>query len=199
MAFGFEDIVTPAAVDVDVYTDAYRVAGTVRTPFRRVAEILNQLSGAHLSLEQATIVEHGDPASTVEAPMALVAVESILLMIAPELSTQARSDMRIEKRPVRAELAIPPFRVIGNLHVVVGSRPVDGVLNSFERFMAMTEATITARAHPELERSASVLAVRRDRAQVLVVADDETPDERLAEVVDERTAEAWLRPSEEGA
>lgn len=31
-----------------------------------------------------------------------------------------------------------------------------------------------------------------------MVADDEHPDELLADVLDERTAEAWLRASDEG-
>jgi hypothetical protein len=47
--------------------------------------------------------------------------------------------------------------------------------------------------HPDLTRRASVVAVRRDRAHVLLVADDERPDELLADVIDESTAEAWLR------
>jgi hypothetical protein len=41
-----------------------------------------------------------------------------------------------------------------------------------------------------------VVAVCRDRAQVLLIADDERPDELLADVLDERTAEAWLHPEE---
>ena len=200
MAFAFEGIATPAEIAVDVYTDAYRISGTVRTPFKRVAEILNQLTGAHLTLGQASISEHADPAVTVSAPTALVAVESIILMIAPALAVDGRSDMRIEKRAIRAQLAAPPFRITGKVHVVVGSRPVDGVLNLLDRFMPMTDATVTSARHPELERTASVLAVRRDRAQVLLVADDEQPEEALvADTADQGTAEDWLRPREEGA
>ena len=43
--FGTEGFGIARAVSVDVYTDAYRVAGTVETRFSRVAEILNV--GAH--------------------------------------------------------------------------------------------------------------------------------------------------------
>jgi hypothetical protein len=62
----------------------------------------------------------------------------------------------------------------------------------------MTDATVASGPHPELERTAPVLAFRRGRAHVLLVADDENPDELLAEVLDERTAEAWLRADEGG-
>ena len=106
--------------------------------------------------------------------------------------------MRVPKRPVRAQLAIPPFRITGSVHIPMGSRPVDGLLLGSDQFMAMTDATITSGSHPELERTAPVLAVRRRRAHVLLVADDENPDQLLADVLDERTAEAWLRPDAEG-
>jgi hypothetical protein len=39
--------------------------------------------------------------------------------------------------------------------------------------------------------------VRRGRAHVLLVADDENPDELLAEMLDEPTAEARMRPDAE--
>lgn len=202
--FGFAAV---REVQVDLYTSAYRVSGTVRTRFSRVAEILNQLSDAHLVVEEATISEFADPSATLGAPSALVPTDEILVMLALSLDGAGSTEMRIQKRAVRAMLAIPPFRVTGAIHVVMGSRPVDGLLNLPDRFVPMTDATLSSGAHPELTRSAPVLALRRDRAHVLLVADDERPDDQLADVLDERTAEQWLRgegtepsePSEESA
>jgi hypothetical protein len=185
------------AVAVDVYTAAYRVSGRVETRFGRVADILNQLTGGHLTLAQATVSEHGDPTGTLAAPSAVVSVDEILVLVAPGLTSERHAEMRIPKRPVLAQLAIPPFRVTGTIHVPIGTRPVDGLLHVPERFMPMTAATLTSSRYPELERRAAVLALRRDRAHVLLVADDETPDELLADVLDERTAESWLRPEDE--
>ena len=187
-----------ASVSVDIYTTAYRISGAIETPFSRVTEILNQRSGGHLTVIRATVSEHANPAATLAAPSALVAVEEILVMVAPDLSGSS-GEMRIPKRPVRAQLAIPPFRITGTIHVPMGSRPVEGLLHGTDQFMAMTDATIASGTHPELERSAPVLALRRGRAHVLLVADDESPDELLAEVLDERTAEAWLHADEDGA
>jgi hypothetical protein len=195
--FGMSPFGETASVDVDVYTSAYRVSGQVRTPFTRIAEILNQLSSAHLAVEHATISEHVDTTGSIGAPMALVALEEILVMVAPGLDGGAREDMRIHKRAVRAQLSIPPFRVTGAIHVPIGGRPVDGLLNVTDRFLPMTDVTLASAAHPHLDRGAAVVALRRDRAHVLLVADDEHPDELLADVLDERTAEAWLRSGEE--
>jgi hypothetical protein len=184
--FGTEGFGTARAVSVDVYTDAYRVAGTVETRFSRVAEILNQLTGAHLAIEAATITEYSDPGGSRVAPSALVAVDSILVMIVSGLDGGTSAEMRVPKRPVRAELSLPPLRITGRIHVAEGSRPIDGLLNMPDRFVAMTDASLTSGAHAELERTASVLAVRRDRAQVLLVADEERPDEPLSTRPDER-------------
>ena len=183
------------SVAVDVYTAAFRVSGSIATPFSRVTEIINQLSGGHLTISGATVTEHGARSGTLGAQSALVAVDEILVMVAGDLRGGG-GEMRIQKRPVKAQLAIPPLRVTGTIHVPIGSRPVDGLIHG-DLFMAMTDATIASASHPELERTVPVLAVRRGRAHVLLVADDENPDELLAEMLDEPTAEARMRPDAE--
>lgn len=187
------------AVRVDIYTAAYRVTGVLHTRFTRVSDMLNQLSTTHVPLEQATISEFADPTATLGAQQALVALDEILLLIAPQLDVESHPEMTIAKRPVRAQLNVPPFRLTGNLYVPHGSRPMDGLLNVSEHYVPMTDATVTSGPYPELSRTVAAVAVRRDRAHVLLVTDDERPDELLAEILDERTAEAWLRtPTEEG-
>jgi len=196
-AFGMDAFGDVADVEVDVYTSDYRVSGIVRTRFGRVAEILNQLTAQHLQVEHATVSEHVEGGQPIGAPSALVAVDRILFMIAPGLSGEPRSEMRIAKRAVRAQLDMPPFRITGAIHVSPGGRPVDGLLNVSDRFVAMTDVTIACTAHPQLDRSAAAVALRRDQAHVLLVADDENPDALLADVLDERTAESWLRGGQE--
>src|SRR5687767_9312291 len=142
--FRTEGFGTARAVSVDVYTDAYRVAGTVETRFSRVAEILNQLTGAHLAVESATITEYSDPGGSRVAPFALVAVDSILVMIVSGLDGETSAEMRVPKRPVRAELSLPPLRITGRIHVAEGSRPIDGLLYMPDRFVAMTDASLTS-------------------------------------------------------
>jgi len=193
--FGGLDSASPVAVDL--LTDAYRITGNVQTRFGRVTDILNQQSSTHLTVTQATISEHADPTATLSAPSTLVAIASILLLVAPELTGEASSEMRIQKRPVRVQLALPPVRVTGTIHVPPGSRPTDGLLNMADRYIAVTDATISSGAHPELERTVVAVAVCRELAQVILVTDDEAPDELLADVLDERTAAFWLHAAEE--
>lgn len=184
-------------VAVDILTDAYRITGMVQTRFARVTDILNQQNSTHITITQATISEHADPAATVSAPSALVAVSSVLLMVAPALTGEAATEMRIAKRPVRVQFAIPPVRVTGTIHVPPGGRPTEGLLNISDRFLAVTDATISSGAFPELQRTADAAAVCRDLAEVILVSDDGQPDQQLADVLDERTAAFWLNADEE--
>lgn len=189
----FGGLSATSQVEIDLITDAYRISGEVQTRFGRVTDILNQLLGQHLTVEHATISEHADLSATMGAPSAIVDVSSILLLAAPGLTGEASSEMRIPKRAVKALLALPPIRVTGTIHVPMGSRPLDGLLNVTDRYLAMTDVTITSGRYPALGRTVDAAAICRARAQVLLVADDERPDELLADVLDERTAEAWLR------
>jgi hypothetical protein len=183
-------------VALDIYTDAHRVSGRAMTRFARVADIANQAANTHLHVEQATISEYADPTATISAMQVLVNMEAALLVITAESDAPQRPEMRIPKRSVRAQIAVPPFRLTGMVHVPTGSRPADGVLNATDRFLTMTEATIACARHPELGRTATAIAFQRGRAHLILVADDENPDQLLADVLDAATAERWLHAAE---
>jgi hypothetical protein len=183
--------------EVDVYTAAYRVSGRMTTRFSRVADMVNQVTSTHLLIEQATISEYADPTATLGALQALVALDEVLFVVGGEKEATARPEMRIPKRPVRAQLGLPPFRITGSVHIPQGSRPVDGLLNASDRFLAMTEVTVVCGAHAELGRTAQAVAIQRRRSHMILVTDDERPDELLAEVLDRDTAERWLSESRE--
>lgn len=167
--FGFEGFAAVEPVAVEIYTSAYRITGTIHTPFRRVAEILNQLPSAHVTIEGASIAEYVAPASASRAGTAHVAVDEILVMVAPGIASQPRAEMRIQKEPATAVLAMPPLRLSGTVHVPIGSHPIDGFLNVADRFVPMTDVRLTSTAHPDLDRSVPILAVRRDRAHAMVI------------------------------
>lgn len=168
---GFEGFATVEPVAVEIYTSAYRVSGTIHTPFRRVAEILNQLPSAFVAFEEVSIAEHAAPESVTRAGTAHVAVDEILVMVAPGIAGQPRAEMRIQKQSATAVLSMPPLRLAGTVHVPLGSRAIDGFLNVAERFVPMTDARLTSAAYPALDREIPILAVRRDRAQVMVITE----------------------------
>jgi hypothetical protein len=199
-AFASDPFAAPPlhSVPIDVYTTAYRVSGVHATRFTRVGDIVNQLSSTHMLIDQATVSEYDNPSATLGAHQVLVTLDEILFVIATEAEAgQAQPEMRIPKRPVQAQVGLPPFRLTGSVHVVAGSRPVDGLLNASDRFLPMTNVTISSGAHPELGRTAGALALQRSLAHLIMITEDGPPDELLADVLDERTAERWLQPGPE--
>ena len=198
MSFGFDGFAAPPAVSVEVTTNAYRIAGTIHTPFHRVAEILNQLPSGHLTFERATIVEHAGGAPAGAAIGDRGHRRGADHGRARDFPDAARDDMHIEKRPIRVQVgdpAAPPPRHRArddgqplDRRAAQRARP----LPADDRRDGHVDAP-----HPHLDATVPVLAFRRDRAQVLVVADDDDPDELLADVLDEGTARSWLGPGEE--
>ena len=202
MSFGafnpFGEGASTAAVEVDLYTDTYRVSGQVATRFSRVGDIVNQAPAAHLVVERATISEYGAPAATLAAPQVLVSIDEVLFLVVNGVAATSNPEMRIPKRGVKAQLALPPFRLTGTIHISQGSRPSDGLLNASDRFLPMTEVEIQCATVEGLDRTVSAVAVQRRRAHLLLVADDERPDELLADVLDEATAQRWFRQRDRG-
>ncbi len=186
------------SVAVDVYTAAHRISGQLATRFSRIADIVNLVSSSHLVIEQATVSEFADPAATLGALQVMVSLDEVLFVVGGAGTDGApRPEMRIPKRPVRAQLSLPPFRLTGAVHVPQGSRPIDGLLNASDRFLPMTEVTVVCGSHPELGRTADAVALQRRLADLILVTDDERPDELLAEVLDRDTAERWLAEAQE--
>jgi hypothetical protein len=189
-AFGLGGYATVEEVEVELFTSAYLVTGAIHTPFRRVAEVLNQLPGAHLTIEGARITEHGVDGPGEPVGSALVTVDEVLVLVAPGLVGASSSEMRILKNPAHAVLSMPPLRLEGTIHVPVGSRPADGLLNVPDRFLAMTDVSLRSASHPTLDRTIPILAVRRDRAHVIVVSEPgEAGTERESDGVAAETPE----------
>lgn len=168
MTFGVDGFSAVRPLEVELITVGYRVTGTIRTRFTRVAEILNQLSSTHLPIDDATVEEHGADAPR-RAPTTVVAVDEILVMVAPSLVDVPSGDIRVPKQPVRARLAMPPLWLDGTVYVPVGSRPTDGLLNLADRFIPMTDVAISSATYPRLDHDGPVVAVRRDRAHVILL------------------------------
>lgn len=186
-------------VQVELYTSGFRVTGHMLTRFRRVEDILNLSRSTHLVVEEATVAEYAAPSTPRSAPQVLVGVDAVLFGISAGTDDRPTEEFRIQKRPVQAQVAVPPFWLTGNVHVPQGSRPMDGLLNVADRFMPLTDVVVSSAQFHSFGCSAPMLAVQRNLAEVLIVADDEAPDTLLAEILPEDLARGWLAPEEPGA
>jgi hypothetical protein len=180
-------------VQVELYTSGYRVSGHMTTRFRRVADILNLSGSTHLTVEQATVAEYADPGAARGGQAVLVAVEAVLFGISSGADDAPIADLVVQKRPVKIQVAFPPFWLIGTFFVPQGSQAMD-VLNVADPFLPLTDVAVTSAAYPTFDGNAPILAVQRKLAQVLVVTDDVDPGAGLADLIPEDEARSWLPP-----
>jgi hypothetical protein len=186
-------------VEIELYTTAFRVSGHLSTRFQRVADILNVGGTSHIILEQATVAEFADPTAARGGQSVMVAVDSILFGISAAdtgVDPGASGDeMSVHKRPVKIQLALPPFWVTGTIQVPHGSQATD-VLNVAERFLPLSQAAVSSAAHPGFDGTAPAVAVQRNLAEILLVTDDTGPDATatLADLIPEEEANRWLHP-----
>ena len=183
-------------VQVELYTSGFRVSGRMATRFRRVADILNLSSSTHLIVEEAVVVDYADPASHRTAGQVMVPVEAVMFGSSSGVDDSGADEMRIPKRPVQTQIAVRPFWLTGMVHIPQGSRPMDGLLNASDRFLPLTDVSVTCAEYPQFNLKAPVLAVQRSLAEVLLSTDDEAPEELLADILPEDAVRSWLPPEE---
>jgi hypothetical protein len=182
-------------VEVELYTDSFRVSGHLTTRFHSVGDILNLSEAGHLTVEQATVSEYADPGASRGGQSVLVAVDSILFGISSQTSSDEPSEFgEVQKRPVRTQLALPPFWVTGMIHVPPGGSPLDGLLNVANRFLTLTDVAVTCAAYPTFDGNAPAVAIQRHLAEVLLVMDTDAPHNPLEEVLPEEEVRGWLPP-----
>ena len=159
----------------EVTTSAYRVSGTIRTRFDKIAAILNNLDRSHLVIELATVREHVDPGRGRRAASALVPLDDILFIVADTPPDHAADAIVVPKRPVVAHVSMPNFRLSGTIFVSESVESVaTAVTMSSEVFVPMVDATVSCWVRPELNATHPVLAFQRRLAHVFSF--DDRPD-----------------------
>lgn len=182
-------------VQVELYTSGYRVSGHMMTRFHKVADILNLGGSTHLAVERATVAEYADPDAARGGQSVLVAVEAVLFGISSGVDDAPAADLVVQKRPVKIQVAFPPFWLLGTFHVPQGSEAMD-VLNVADPFLSLTDAAVTSAAYTSFDGNAPIVAFQRKLGQVLIVTDD-VGGSSLQELIPEDEARSWLPPEVE--
>ncbi len=182
-------------VQVELYTSGYQVSGHMMTRFHKVADILNLGGSTHLAIERATVAEYADPGAARGGQSVLVAVEAVLFGISSGVDDAPAADIVVQKRPVKIQVAFPPFWLIGTFHVPQGSEAMD-VLNVADPFLSLTDAAVTSAAFPGFDGDAPIVAFQRKLAQILIVTDDVAHGSGLEDIIPEDEARSWLPPAD---
>ncbi len=150
-----------------LYTDALITRGSVRTRQHRVTDILNQGDEPFLILEDVTVEEFGGRGQPIRSDYAQVNLEAVLFAVANE-PVPSMPELRTPKSPEQAIISVPPFNVVGTIHLMpMGGSLRDALRELTGRFLPVTDATYWSDRMGEAREQALLVAINHHRAHIL--------------------------------
>lgn len=165
MSVPYEVAMHRRALPMTLYTEQLIVRGTIQTTQHRVTDILNQAQDPYLVLEDVTLEEYGSADTPTRSEFAQVNLGSVLFAVSLT-SVEPIRELRTPKVAERALLSIPPFRVIGHVHLLPGRGLRASLADFHEAFIPVTDATFWADRLGESRQTVAFVAVNHARAQV---------------------------------
>jgi hypothetical protein len=163
----FSGIGALATVELTLYTDALIVRGLIQTRQRRVSDILNQREEPYLVLEDVSVDEFGSRGQPIRAEFAQVNLDAVLFAVG-DTPVEPLPELRTPKTREEALVSIPPFSVVGTIHLPPSGGSLRDALSELTgRFIPVTEAMFWSDRVGEPRQTALLVAVNHARAQIL--------------------------------
>ncbi len=154
-------------VELILYTDALITRGFVRSRQRRVTDILNLSDEPFLVLEDVTVDELGSRGEPIRAGFAQVNLDAVLFAVAHDPVSNV-PELRTPKTQEQAILSVPPFKVVGTIHLLhTGGNLREGLTELTGRFLPVTDAAFWSDPLGEARQEALLVAVNHRRTQIL--------------------------------
>ncbi len=155
-----------AQVGITLYTDAYFVRGSIGTRQRRLSDMLNLADEDFLVLADAVFERFGQRHISRRAPFAQVNLGAVLFAVA-STTVEAVPELRTPKVSEPALISIPPFEIVGRIHLLPERELRDALKELTGRFIPVTDATYGSDVAGEAPQQATMVAVNHSRAQIL--------------------------------
>ncbi|HSW42925.1 MAG TPA: hypothetical protein VLM76_10490 [Patescibacteria group bacterium] len=165
MNLSFDPLGSLRAVPMTLYTELLVVRGTIQTLQHRVTDILNQAAEPHLVIEDVIIQEYGSTAPPLRAEFAQVNLASVLFAVSLTTVEPIR-ELRTPKVSERALVSVPPFRIVGQVHVLPDRGLRASLAELHGDFIPVTDATFWSERVGEVRQTVAFVGVNRARAQV---------------------------------
>jgi hypothetical protein len=164
---------TPVLHDlaVEIYTDSHVIRGTVPTRQRRLSDVLNEAENDFIIVSDAEMTEFGSKANAARAEFAQVNLATVLFAVS-DLVVEPLPEMRMQKESERALIVVPPFRIIGSIHVLPDRGLRQALSELTGRFIPVTGAEYWSDTLGVVRTRASMIAFNRQRAHVLASHDE---------------------------
>ncbi|HVL53919.1 MAG TPA: hypothetical protein VM344_06625 [Vitreimonas sp.] len=178
MFSGIEGIVgAEQAVSLKLYTDAQVIRGTLSTRQRRVTDILNDAEDRFVVLTGVVLEEYATGEAS-RADYVQVNLDAVLFALA-DMEVAPVPELRTPKVPEQAMISIPPFRIVGRIHLLPERNLRDALAELTGRFLPVTDAVYWSDALGEARTSAPMVAFNHARAQILAPHREVNPWEGL--------------------
>ena len=155
-----------SATPVTLFTDSHVVRGTLFSRARRLTDVLNAGQASFLVLQDVIFEDFGRHATIERSEYAQVNLASILFAVGPEAEAPTAA-LHTAKVPARALVSVPPFRIVGRIHLLPDLALREALTDLGGRFLPVTDATYWSEQLGEARTSVPFLAVNHDRAQLL--------------------------------
>jgi len=184
-------------VALTLYTDAYVVRGSLATRQHRLSDILNHADEDFLVLADATFERFGRRGTVRHAAFAQVNLSAVLFAVA-DSTVEAVPELRTPKVTETALISIPPFEIIGRIHLLPERDLRQALQELTGRFVPITEASYWSDPAGEASRTAPMVAVNHARAQILSPYDpaEATSDAASGEAL---SGDVWSNAAPDGA
>jgi hypothetical protein len=149
-----------------LFTDSYKVRGTLRTRRRRLSDVLNAEDVQFLVLEEVIFEELGSGATIHRAPYAQVNLHTVLFGVSDE-PVEPMPDMKTVKVPQQALISMPPFTIRGHIHLSPEPNLREALNLLRDRFVPVTEAWYWSEYLDEARTQSPMVAFNHSRAQIL--------------------------------
>jgi hypothetical protein len=154
------------ALGLTLYTDSHVIRGSVLTMRRRVTDVLNDAENDFLVITDVVMEEFGGRGERVTAECAQVNLHAILFAVA-DTPVEPLPEFRLNKQRETALVSVPPFSVIGRIHLMPEREMRQALAELTGRFLPVTEATFWSESVGAPRTSAHMVAVNHARAHIL--------------------------------
>ena len=128
--------------------------------------MLNDAPEPFLVLSDVTTDEFGARGETIKAEYAQVNLASVLFATADDI-IEPVPELRTPKNPEEARISIPPFKIVGKVHLLPVPNLREALGELMGAFIPITEATYWSDSLGEARQTSQLVAINHARAQIL--------------------------------
>lgn len=168
MSYFGSEYTVPAPIEhyLTLVTDSHIVRGTISSRLNRLTDILNQTEYDFLVVRNASLEELGERGVAARAKFAQVNLNSLLFAVA-DTSVDAKPEMRLPKAPEDALIIVPPFKLLGRIHILQGTDLYSALTEMTGRFIPLTDVSYWSDTAGVPRTEAQMVCFNHARAHIL--------------------------------